>query len=203
MSRAAPYPNPGFEADTVWMGAIDKDGLAVSFIQSVYWEYGSGCVLPRTGVTWQNRGTAFSLDPSTANPLAPGAKPFHTLNPALACFEDGRIAPYGCMGGDGQPQTQAQILMRYRAGLSPAEAVDAPRWLLGRTWGESSATLKLESRFDESVVAGLKRLGHPVEELGVAYSDTLGHAGMLVKHKRDGRVEATHDPRSDGAALGL
>jgi gamma-glutamyltranspeptidase len=203
MSRAAPYPHPGSEADTVWMGAIDADGLAVSFIQSVYWEYGSGCVLPATGVTMQNRGTAFPLDARAANPLAPGAKPFHTLNPALARFADGRVVPYGCMGGDGQPQTQAQVLMRYRAGLSPAEAVDAPRWLLGRTWGESSATLKLESRFDEGVIVGLKRLGHPVEVLDAPYSDTLGHAGMLVKHPRDGRVEAVHDPRSDGGALGL
>jgi len=203
MSRAAPYPNPGSEADTVWMGAIDADGLAVSFIQSVYWEYGSGCVLAGTGITMQNRGTAFALDPRAANTLAARAKPFHTLNPALARFADGRVVPYGCMGGDGQPQTQAQALLRYRAGASPAEAIDAPRWLLGRTWGESSATLKLEGRFDESVIAGLKRLGHPVETLDAAYSDTLGHAGMLVKHRRDGRVEATHDPRSDGGALGL
>lgn len=203
MSRAAPYPTPGSEADTVWMGAVDADGLAVSFIQSVYWEYGSGCVLPKTGIAMQNRGTAFPLDPRAANPLAPRAKPFHTLNPALARFADGRVAPYGCMGGDGQPQTQAQVLLRYRAGASPAEAVDAPRWLLGRTWGESSATLKCEARFDDSVLSGLRRLGHPVEALDAAYSDTLGHAGLIVKHPGNGRVEATHDPRSDGGALGL
>lgn len=202
-SRAAPYPTAGSEADTVWMGAVDVDGLAVSFIQSVYWEYGSGCVLPKTGIAMQNRGTAFPLDPRAANPLAPRAKPFHTLNPALARFADGRVAPYGCMGGDGQPQTQAQVLLRYRAGASPAEAVDAPRWLLGRTWGESLATLKLESRFDESVVAALRRLGHPVDMLDAPYSDTLGHAGLIVKHPGNGRVEATHDPRSDGGALGL
>ncbi|MGP9821933.1 gamma-glutamyltransferase family protein [Salinarimonas sp. NSM] len=200
--RAAPWPRAGGEADTIWMGAIDKDGLAVSFIQSLYWEYGSGCVLPGTGITLQNRGAAFSLAHDASNPLAPGRKPFHTLNPPIARFADGRVVAYGCMGGDGQPQTQAQVLSRYRAGASPAEAVDAPRWLLGRTWGETSTSLKLESRFDESLIAGLDRLGHRVEVLDAPYSDTLGHAGLLAKHPRDGRVEATHDPRSDGAALG-
>lgn len=202
MRRAAPHPG-GSEADTVWMGAIDGDGLAVSFIQSVYWEYGSGCVLPATGIAWQNRGTAFSLRPDAANPLAPGRKPFHTLNPALAVLDDGRVVSYGCMGGDGQPQTQAQVLTRWRAGATPAEAVDAPRWLLGRTWGDQSTSLKLESRFDESVVARLSALGHPIEVLDAAYSDTLGHAGMLVRDARDGRVEACHDPRSDGGSEGL
>ncbi|MGJ3263765.1 MAG: gamma-glutamyltransferase family protein [Salinarimonas sp.] len=202
MSRAAPWPPGGGEADTVWMGAIDKDGLAVSFIQSLYWEYGSGCVLPETGVLLQNRGAAFSLARDAANPLAPGRKPFHTLNPPIARFTDGRVVAYGCMGGDGQPQTQAQVLARYRAGASPAEAVDAPRWLLGRTWGETSTSLKLEARVDESLVVGLRRLGHRVEVLDAPYSDTLGHAGLLVKHPGDGRVLATHDPRSDGAALG-
>ncbi|GGK26688.1 gamma-glutamyltransferase family protein [Salinarimonas ramus] len=203
MSRAAPWPRDGSQADTIWMGAIDGDGLAVSFIQSLYWEYGSGCVLPSTGITLQNRGAAFSLARDAVNPLAPGRKPFHTLNPAIARFADGRVVAYGCMGGDGQPQTQAQVITRYRAGANAAEAVDAPRWLLGRTWGDTSTSLKLEARVDESLVAGLRRLGHRVEVLDAPYSDTLGHAGLLAKHPGDGRVEASHDPRSDGAALGL
>jgi gamma-glutamyltranspeptidase/glutathione hydrolase len=184
------------------MGAIDRSGLAVSYIQSVYWEFGSGCVLPRTGIHWQNRGLSFSLDPRARNPLEPGRKPFHTLNPALAAFDDGRVLAYGCMGGDGQPQTQAQIFTRYRLGMGLADAVDAPRWLLGRTWGDTTTTLKVEARFDDGIVAALSRMGHVVEPLAEAYSDRLGHAGMLVRRARDGRIEATHDPRSDGAALG-
>ena len=127
--RAAPWPVKQSHGDTVWMGAIDAKGLAVSYIQSIYWEYGSGCVLPATGIHWQNRGTSFSLDPAAVNPLQPGRKPFHTLNPALARFSDGRVLAYGSMGGDGQPQFQAQILTRYRLGQNLAEAVDAPRWL--------------------------------------------------------------------------
>src|SRR3712207_6493957 len=108
------------------------------------------------------------------------------------------------MGGGGQPQFQAQIFTRYASGaMGVADAVDAPRWLLGRTWGAASVTLKLESRFEPAVIRGLKERGHDVEELAEAYTDMVGHAGLLVKHRRDGRVEAAHDPRSDGGALGL
>jgi gamma-glutamyltranspeptidase len=204
MRRAAPFPLPPEDGDTIWMGAIDKDGLAVSYIQSLYWEWGSGCVLPRTGIHWQNRGVSFSLDPKARNPLEPGRRPFHTLNPALAVFNDGRVLSYGAMGGDGQPQYQAQIFSRHAwFGMGLADAVDAPRWLLGRTWGSTSTSLKVESRFDSSLLEALDRMGHVIEEHGRPYSDDFGHAGMLAKYPRDGRVEATHDPRSDGGAAGL
>jgi gamma-glutamyltranspeptidase/glutathione hydrolase len=94
MGRAAPFPLPPAKGDTIWMGAVDRDGYAVSFIQSTYWEYGSGCLLPRTGVLMQNRGVSFSLDARSNNPLSSGRKPFHTLKPALAAFSDGRVMPY-------------------------------------------------------------------------------------------------------------
>jgi len=200
--RAASWPFRPGEGDTVWMGAIDGSGLAVSYIQSIYWEYGSGCILPKTGINWQNRGLAFSLDAKALNPLTPGRKPFHTLNPAFARFDDGRILPYGSMGGDGQPQFQAQILTRYRAGQSLAAAVDAPRWLFGKTWGASSTSLKFESRFESSLLERLDAAGHPITETGQAYSEGFGHAGMLVKHAK-GHVEAVHDPRSDGDSRGI
>ena len=107
MKKAARWPAPKGEGDTVWMGAADATGLVVSYIQSLYWEFGSGCVLPATGVLMQNRGSSFSLDPKALNALAPGRRPFHTLNPALAALKDGRVIAYGTMGGDGQPQTQS------------------------------------------------------------------------------------------------
>ncbi|MBB4041039.1 gamma-glutamyltranspeptidase/glutathione hydrolase [Microvirga flocculans] len=202
--RAAPYPPRSAEGDTVWMGCIDKDGLAVSYIQSVYWAFGSGCVLPATGLHWHNRGMSFSLDPSSRNPLEPGRKPFHTLTPGLAVFDDGRVLSYGTMGGDGQPQILGQIFTRYADfGMSLADAVDAPRWLFGKSWGAPAATLKMEDRFDPGLLRALSGFGHPVEETGKPYADAFGHAGMLVKHPRNGRVEAVHDPRSDGGSLGL
>ena len=147
--RAARWPAPEAQGDTVWMGAADSSGLVVSYIQSLYWEFGSGCVLPATGVLMQNRGASFSLDPKAANPLAPGRRPFHTLNPALAALKDGRVIAYGTMGGDGQPQTQAAVFTRHVLFGQPLErALDAPRWLLGRTWGSTITNLRLESRFD-------------------------------------------------------
>ena len=85
--KAAHWPAPDGEGDTIWMGAADASGLVVSYIQSLYWEFGSGCVLPATGVLMQNRGASFSLDPKALNALAPGRLPFHTLNPALAVLQ--------------------------------------------------------------------------------------------------------------------
>ncbi len=204
MRRAGPYPPRPADGDTIWMGCIDKDGLAVSYIQSVYWAFGSGCVLPATGIHWHNRGLSFSLDPQSAKALAPGKKPFHTLNPGLAVFNDGRVLSYGTMGGEPQPQILGQIFTRYADfGMSLADAVDAPRWIFGKSWKAPSATLKVEDRFDPSLLRALSSYGHPVEELGKSYADAMGHAGMLVKHPRNGRVEAVHDPRSDGGSLGL
>lgn len=200
--QALPWPQPAQPGDTIWMGCIDAQGRAVSFIQSVYWEFGSGVVLPSSGVTWQNRGISFSLDPAALQTLEPGRKPFHTLNPALALFDDGRTLSYGTMGGEGQPQTQAAILSRYRLGSDLQAAVSAPRWLLGRTWGDVSTTLKLESRFPAELVEQLRQAGHIVEVLDEAFSDTMGHAGALLRHP-NGVLEGAADPRSDGSVCGL
>jgi oxamate amidohydrolase len=201
--KAAHWPAPYGEGDTVWMGAADATGLVVSYIQSLYWEFGSGVVLPRTGVIMQNRGASFSLEAGALNALAPGRLPFHTLNPALAVLADGRIMGYGAMGGDGQPQTQAALFTRhvlYRMALD--RAIDAPRWLLGRTWGSSHTNLRLEARFDGEVVDRLLSAGHDVEVLPDAYSDVMGHAGAVVLHG-DGTLEGAHDPRADGGATGV
>ncbi|WP_250503234.1 MULTISPECIES: gamma-glutamyltransferase family protein [unclassified Caballeronia] len=201
MSRAALWGRGRGPGDTVWMGVIDGDGVAVSFIQSIYHEFGSGIVLPQSGINWQNRGCSFSLDPSSLNPLMPGRRPFHTLNPALARFADGRTMVYGNMGGDGQPQSQSAVFSRIaRFGWNPQAAIDAPRWLLGRTWGQSTDSLKLEARFPDETIDALRALGHDVEVLA-AYDEAMGHAGAIVRYP-DGLFEAGHDPRSDGSAAG-
>ncbi len=196
--RAAPWGGRTQAGDTIWMGVIDGEGRAVSFIQSIYHEFGSGIVLPASGVNWQNRGCSFSLDAAALNALEPGRKPFHTLNPAMARLADGRTMVYGTMGGDGQPQTQCAIFTRaITHGLPPQAAISAPRWLLGRTWGQTSESLKLESRFDTGVVRELSERGHDVEIIG-AYDETVGHAGMIIRHA-NGVLEGGADPRSDGA----
>lgn len=196
---ALPWPQAVPGGDTIWLGVIDRYGNAVSYIQSVYHEFGSGVVLPRSGIAWQNRGLSFSLAPGAVNRLAPRKKPFHTLNPALALLDDGRIMSYGTMGGEGQPQTQAAVFSRYfLLGMPLQQAVSAPRWLLGRTWGDSSTSLKLEKNFAPDLIDRLKRMGHVVE-LVPALSIMMGHAGALIRHP-DGLLEGAFDPRSDGSA---
>jgi oxamate amidohydrolase len=195
--HAAPWGERAVPGDTVWMGVIDQSGLAVSFIQSIYHEFGSGIVLDKTGITWQNRGCSFALNSDALNALLPGRKPFHTLNPALAVLRDGRVIVYGAMGGDGQPQTQSAVFTRMVAyGMSPQMAVTEPRWLLGRTWGRDSGSLKLESRFDLGIVRQLTEWGHEMEILG-AYDENMGHAGAIVRHA-NGVLEGGADPRGDG-----
>jgi oxamate amidohydrolase len=195
--HAAPWGDGNGPADTVWMGVIDGAGRAVSFIQSLYHEYGAGIVLRESGINWQNRGCSFSLDERALNVLRPGRKPFHTLNPALALLTDGTTMVYGNMGGDGQPQTQSAVFTRCAVfGMSPQAAVSAPRWLLGRTWGQTSDTLKLESRFDAGVVEELRARGHAVELLG-PFDEVVGHAGAVLRDA-NGVLRGGSDPRSDG-----
>jgi len=201
--KAARWPLGAGDGDTIWMGAADASGLVVSYIQSLYWEFGSGCVLPATGVLMQNRGISFSLARGALNLLAPGRLPFHTLNPALAVLKDGRVMAYGTMGGDGQPQTQAAVFTRHVDFREPlAEAIDRPRWVLGRTWGMERTALRMESRFDAQLIEALIDAGHDVDVLSDPYSDVMGHAGAVVLHP-DGTLEGAHDPRADGGAAGV
>jgi gamma-glutamyltranspeptidase/glutathione hydrolase len=201
--KAARWPLPSGEGDTIWMGAADASGLVVSYIQSLYWEFGSGCVLPATGVLMQNRGISLSLQHGALNALAPGRLPPHTLNPALAVLKDGRVMAYGTMGGDGQPQTQAALFTRHGLFGEPlAEAIDRPRWVLGRTWGNPQTKLRLESRFDGNLIDALAAAGHEIDVLPEPYSDVMGHAGAALLHA-DGTCEGAHDPRADGGAAGV
>ena len=182
MSKAA-GKNPPLEpkGDTVWLGVIDKDGNAVSLIQSIYHDFGSAVVAKGTGVLLQNRGSFFSLDPNHVNHLEPKKRTFHTLNAAMMLDQNNQpVLIYGTMGGEGQPQTQAAIATRVvDYGMSVQEAVAAPRWLYGRTWGAESNTLKLEGRITSDVAKTLKDRGQPVEILD-DYTDTMGHAGAII-----------------------
>jgi len=120
----------------------------------------------------------------------------------MAHFDDGRRMVFGTMGGDGQPQTQSIVFTRYADyGIPIDEAIAAPRWLQGRTWGDHSNNLKMESRFDPALVKDLCNRGHDVAILD-DYNESMGHAGAIVRHA-DGRIEGASDPRSDGAAVGI
>lgn len=200
MDAAMPWPKVAEPGDTVWMGALDSQGCMVSFIQSVYWEFGSGLVHPDYGLVWNNRGMNFSLDSNHRNSLAPGIKPFHTLNPAFALFDDGRRMAYGTMGGEGQPQTQAALFARHLyQGYSLEESIARGRWLLGRTWGDQSQDLKLEQDLYSLIGEQLEARGHDISQVP-AKSELMGHAGAICCHP-DGSADAATDPRSDGRAI--
>jgi len=201
LSKAAPFGTRPGDGDTVWFGAIDNEGRAVSAIQSIYWEFGSGLVLDDLGITWQNRGTSFQLDAAAVNPLMPGRRPFHTIHPSLARLADGRLMVYGTMGGDGQPQTQAAVFTRHITyGQGLRDAIAAPRWLLGRTWGSPVSNLRIESRLDREIIERLRSVGQDVEVVD-PITEVMGHAGAIVRHP-SGRIEGAADPRGDGAAAG-
>lgn len=197
--RAAPWPEISRPGDTIWMGAADAQGNVVSFIQSLYWEYGSALTCPQTGITFENRGAGFSLQ-AGPNQLAPGKRPFHTLNPGLAQLRDGRILAFGTQGGEGQPQTMMAIYSRYAMfGQGLQQAITAPRWLLGNTWADPTMSLKLESRFPPQVIDALAAAGH-VTSVVDDFDLMMGQSGAVALHA-DGLMEAATDPRSDGAAI--
>jgi gamma-glutamyltranspeptidase/glutathione hydrolase len=186
--------------DTVSIVTADGQGNAAVVIQSLYWEYGAAVIAGDTGVVLQNRGAFFSLDASHPNCLAPRKRPAHTLIPSMYLLRGRPHLLSGTMGGEGQPQTQAALVTRLvDRGLGPQAAVEAPRWLLGRTWGETSRALRLESRFGDDVVESLRGRGHDVRTVE-AWSDLMGHAQVI--RLADGWLTGGSDPRADGVALG-
>lgn len=196
--RRAPAPN----GDTCYFAVVDGDGLAASVIQSIYHDFGSAMVPPGTGVLLQNRGSFFSLDDGHPNRLEPGKRTFHTLIPAMLTRDGEPYLVYGTMGGEGQPQTHAAVVTRIvDHGYDVQQAIEAPRWLMGRTWGAESQDLWLEGRIDDQVARELELRGQPVIMLP-DWDDNCGHAQAVRIDRRRGLLEGGADPRGDGAAAG-
>ena len=186
--------------DTVYLSVVDEDGLAVSLIQSIYFDFGSGIVAGDTGIIPQNRGSFFSLDDSHVNRLEPRKRTFHTLTPAMLTQDGDPELVYGTMGGEGQPQTQAALVTRLvDFGYDVQQAIEAPRWLYGRTWGEDTRSLSLEGRVPDRVITELQKQGHQVS-VARRFDDTMGHAAAISID--DELLEGGADPRGDGAAIG-
>lgn len=200
--RAGPTtPEYAATGDTTCSVAVDREGNAVSVIQSLYHEFGSGFVAGDSGVLLQNRGSAFSLDDSHANRLEPGKRTFHTLMPGMLFAGDAPVLIYGTMGGEGQPQTSTAMVTRVVDFQQDIQtAIDEPRWLHGRTWGEDTADLRVESRLPAATIDGLRERGHPVNVVA-GWDDCMGHAqGILVD--RRGILLGGADARGEGLALG-
>jgi gamma-glutamyltranspeptidase/glutathione hydrolase len=198
-----PQPATPAGGDTIALVTADQDGNAVSLIQSLYFTFGSGLMAGDTGVVLQNRGSFFSLDPGHVNALVPGKRTMHTLIPSMYLVGGRPRFVYGTMGGEGQPQTQAAILTRrlFRR-LGPQAAVEAPRWLYGRTWGATSRALCLEGRYPPELARNLASRGHEVV-VGEEWDALFGHAHAIWIAPEEGGFVGGSDPRADGGALGF
>lgn len=199
--RAMEYNAEPLGRDTAYAAVVDDEGNAVSFIQSLYFEFGSAFVAGSTGILMQNRGSFFSLDAGHVNTLEPHKRTFHTLMPAMAFLDGKPSILYGTQGGEGQPQTQTALITRVvHYGMNPQQAVSAPRWVWGRTWGEPTEELKVEERVGSEVCNALSKAGHVVRKVS-AYDGVMGHAHMIQINEHGFRIGGT-DPRCDGAAIG-
>ena len=185
---------------TVYLTAADEHGMMVSFIQSNYMGFGSGVVVPGWGVSLQNRGHGFSLDPRSANVVAPGKRPFHTIIPAFLTKDGAPVMSFGVMGANMQPQGHVQTLARMLAWRqNPQAACDAPRWRFNQ-----GLDLNVEAAMPAATVEGLTALGHRIETLVDSYQD-FG-AGQFIWRLGDPAVEgyvAASDARRDGQAVGF
>ena len=200
MKRAQPFAagNP-VKGGTIYLTAADENGMMVSFIQSNYMGFGSGCVEPQYGISLQNRGHGFSLMPG-ANQVAPGKRPFHTIIPAFLTKDGQPVMSFGVMGGNMQPQGHMQTLVRmldYKQ--SPQAACDAPRWRFNQ-----GLEINVEQQMNADTVRELQARGHKVDVINDNYQD-FG-AGQFIWKMGDTKVEgylAASDSRRDGLAAGF
>lgn len=196
--QAGPWP-PARPAPggTAYLCAADGDGLMVSLIQSNFAGFGSGVVVPGTGIGLHDRGAHFSLDPSDPNVIAPGKRPMHTLIPALALRDGAPWLVFGTMGGDGQAQTHVQLLGNLLdLGMDVQAAIDAPRFLVDVADG----SVAVESRVSSDQVAALTDRGHTVGTLS-SYDHAAGHAHAIEVTPVG--YSGGSDPRCEGAITGV
>lgn len=182
------------DPDTVYLTAADADGMMVSYIQSNYMGFGSGIVIPGTGIALQNRGACFRTTPGHPNQVAGGKRPFHTIIPAFVTREGEPVMSFGVMGGAMQPQGHVQMMVRiFDYGQNPQAASDGPRWFV-----DEDFSLSLEAEIDPAVVAELRARGHAVH---ADQSPGLFGGAQLIYRLNDGYCAGT-DWRKDGQAVG-
>jgi gamma-glutamyltranspeptidase/glutathione hydrolase len=181
---------------TVYLCAADRDGMMVSLIQSNYMGFGSGVVVPGTGISLQNRGAGFVTDPAHPNAVGPGKRPYHTIIPGFVTRDGAPYATFGVMGGPIQPPGHVQTLVRLiDYGMNPQAALDAPRWKVN-----ADESIDLEASASPALRDGLIGLGHALASVPDTYMD-FG-AGQFIVRTDEGYIAAS-DPRRDGQAAGF
>ena len=195
--RAGPAPRgEPKRGGTVYLCAADGDGQMISFIQSNYMGFGSGVVVPSHGISLQNRGAGFVLEPGHPNEAAPAKRPRHTIIPGFLTRGGQPVGPFGVMGGEMQPQGHLQVLTgMIDHGLNPQATLDTPRWQV-----ERDGTVLVEPQVPAELVDGLRSRGHRVE---VAGSRLAFGRGQIIRRDEAGVYAAGSEPRADGCAVGL
>ena len=196
-------PEKTSEGDTIYLAVVDRDGNAVSLIQSIYYPFGSGMVVGNTGIILQNRGACFSLDDNHVNRLEPHKRTLHTLSPLMIFKDQKPFLVMGTMGGDGQPQTHIQIISNIiDFGMNVQEAIEAPRWFSGSfKINDSVDILMMERRYHQSTIDKLESMGHKVSYVE-EWSQIMGHAQAIMIDRINGVLTGGADPRGDSAAVG-
>ncbi len=191
-----PLPGDPYSAGTVYLCTADSNGMMVSFIQSNYMGFGSGIVVPGTGIALQNRGACFSLDPQHPNSFQPKKRPYHTIIPGFLTKDGKALGPFGVMGGFMQPQGHLQVVVNtVDYGLNPQASLDAPRW----QWTKEKE-IEIESDAAPEVIIGLRERGHGVKI--VEPSGRFGR-GQIIWRLPSGAYIAGSDKRADGYAAGI
>lgn len=186
-------PKPGNppKGGTVYLATADEEGNMVSYIQSNYMGFGSGVVVPGTGISLQNRGHGFKLDPNHVNTLEPGKKTYHTIIPGFITKDHQAVGPFGVMGGFMQPQGHLQVAMNLiDFSLNPQSALDAPRW----QWIKGKI-VHLEPSFPEHIAHALARKGHQIE--WALDSSSFGRGQVIVRDEH-GVLAGGTESRTDG-----
>ncbi|MGS2743514.1 gamma-glutamyltransferase family protein [Halomonas sp. LS-001] len=200
LTKASPWHEKGKPADTVWLAVTDSNGRTACLMQSLFHDFGSGCMVGDTGVLWLNRAAGFHPAPNHPNAWAPGKRPAHTLNPSAYFADNGEQYYFGTQGGDGQPQTQMVLATQLIDYCQPVDiALASPRFLQGRSFFGSHDNLKIERSIPEHVGNELARRGHDIEWIP-SLSPFTGLAGA-ISIQPNGLKEAMHDPRGEGSAL--
>ncbi|MFQ5933888.1 MAG: gamma-glutamyltransferase [Dehalococcoidia bacterium] len=185
-------------SDTAYLTCIDEQGNACSFINSLYEAFGTGLVVPGTGIVLQNRGTLFSLDPEHPNALAPDKRPYHTIIPGMATRNGELWLSYGVMGGFQQPQGHLQVLVNMiDFGLDPQLALDALRFSIQLGNG-----VAVEEEVPISTVEELRRRGHAIIPVGGAGRSLFGGGQIIERDPDSGALGGGSEPRKDGVAIG-